>query len=66
MTALTALLIQKGLVTQAEFAEALLAEAKLLDHGYEERFPGWRTSSDGLHMKMPEALETVRKMGFPP
>jgi hypothetical protein len=66
MTALAGLLVRKGVVTQQEFQDALEAEAKLLDHDYEERHPGWRSTRDGLHMKMPEAVETARKLGFPP
>lgn len=66
VSALTGLLIEKGLITQAEFAEALLAEAKRLDHGFEESFPGWRSTPSGMSMKLPEAGETMRKMGFPP
>jgi hypothetical protein len=65
-SALTGLMIRKGVFTQAEFQDALEAEAKRLDHDYEESFPGWRTTADGLSMKMPEALETARRLGFPP
>jgi len=65
MTAVTGLLVRKGVFTQAEFAGALERSAKQLDHDYEETYPGWRSLPDGLHMKMPEALETMRKMGFP-
>jgi hypothetical protein len=64
-SALTGLLIRKGVFTQAEFQEALLCEAKQLDHDYEESFPGWRSTADGMHMKMPEAVETMRRLGFP-
>ena len=66
VTALTGLLIKKGVITQQEWRDALEVEAKLLDHGYEEHYPGWRSTRDGLHMKMPEALETMQKLGFPP
>jgi hypothetical protein len=66
LTAMTGLLIAKGLITQEEFADALEAEAKRLDHDYEETFPGWRSTMDGMSMKMPEALETMRNLGFPP
>ena len=48
------------------FGDALEAEAKALDHAYEESYPGWRSTPDGLSMKLPEAAETVRKLGFPP
>jgi hypothetical protein len=30
-----------------------------------EAIPGWRSTPDGLHMKMPEAAETMRDLGFP-
>lgn len=65
MSALTALLIGKGVFTQEEFEAALEAEAKMLDHDYEESYPGWRSTAHGMHMKMPEAGETMRKLGFP-
>ena len=66
LSALTGLLIRKGVFTQAELGEALEREAKQLDHDYEETYPGWRSLPDGLHMKMPEALETMKDLGFPP
>jgi hypothetical protein len=66
LSALTGLCIRKGVFTQREFQDALEAEAKMLDHIYEERFPGWRSTPDGLHMKLPEAQETMQKLGFPP
>jgi hypothetical protein len=65
-SALTGLMIRKGVFTQPEFQDALEAEAQRLDHDYEESFPGWRSLPDGLSMKMPEALETMRRLGFPP
>ncbi len=66
VNALTGLLIRKGVFTGEEFEDALEAEAKLLDHDYEEHYPGWRSSLDGLHLKMPEAGNTMRDLGFPP
>lgn len=64
-SALTGLLIRKGVFTQEEFQEALLCEATQLDHDYEESYPGWRSTAHGMSMKMPEAAETMRKLGFP-
>lgn len=66
LSALTAVLIAKGAFTQAEFQDAVEAEAKRLDHDYEEAYPGFRSTPDGMHMKLPEAAETMKKMGFPP
>lgn len=66
MSALTGLLVSKGVFTADEFSEAVYAEAKQLDHDYEERYPGHRSTVDGMIMQMPEALDTMRNMGFPP
>lgn len=66
LSALTGLLIAKGVFTQQEYQDALEAEAKRLDHDYEESYPGFRSTPNGMHMKMPEALETMKKLGFPP
>ena len=66
VTALTGLMVSKGVFTQQEFAAALEAEAKRLDHDYEESYPGWRSTPAGMHMKLPEAGETMRNLGFPP
>jgi len=66
VSAMISLLVAKGVFTQDEWHAALEAEAKMLDHQYEETFPGWRSTQDGLSMKMPEAGETMRRLGFPP
>ena len=66
LSALTGLLLRKGTFTEQEWRDALELEAKQLDHDYEERFPGWRSLPEGLSMKMPEAAETARELGFPP
>lgn len=66
MTAVTGLLVRKGIFTQEQFADALERAAKQLDHDYEESYPGWRSLPDGLSMKLPEAAETMKKLGFPP
>lgn len=65
VSALTGLLVSKGVFTQAEFSAAVEAEAKRLDHGYEETYPGWRSTPDGMSMKLPEAGETMQNLGFP-
>ena len=66
VTALTDLMIRKGVFTAEEFTEAVIAEAKRLDHDYEESYPGWRSTEEGMSMHLPEAGETMEKMGFPP
>lgn len=66
LNALTGLMIEKGIFTGEEFDAALGKEAAQLDADYERTYPGFSTSQDGLHMQMPDALNTMRKLGFPP
>lgn len=66
VSALTGLLIGKGVITQAEFGDALEKEAKQLDRDYSASFPGWSSRPDGMSMKLPEAADTMRRLGFPP
>ena len=66
LSALTGLLIKKGVITGPQFEAALTSEAGLLDHDYEGKFPGFSTGQDGVHMQLPEAAETMKRMGFPP
>lgn len=66
LSALTGLLLRKGTFTEQEWRDALKLEAKQLDHDYEESYPGWRSVADGLSMKLPEAAETMKRLGFPP
>jgi hypothetical protein len=66
VTALTGLLISKGVFTQAEFGSALEKEAAQLDRDYAVAYPGWSSTPDGLSMKMPQAGDTMRRLGFPP
>ena len=66
VNALARLLTEKGVFTAEEFIRALTAEAKRLDHDYEESYPGWRSTQDGMSMKLPEAGDTMLDLGFPP
>jgi hypothetical protein len=65
VTALAGLLIRKGVITQAEFGDALESEAAQLDDDYARAYPGWSSTPDGLSMKLPEAAATMRRLGFP-
>jgi hypothetical protein len=66
LSALTGLLIKKGVITQQQFEAALVSEAGQLDHDYEEKFPGFTTGQTRVSMKLPEAAETMTRLGFPP
>lgn len=63
MTALTGLLMERGLITREAFQDAMATEALALDQLYERTFPGFTTSLVGVHVKMPEAAETMK--GWP-
>lgn len=66
VSALTGLLIEKGVITGQEFQDALAEEARQLDHDLAAKYSGWSSSDDGMVLKMPEAMETVKSLGFPP
>ena len=36
-----------------------------MDRDYADSYPGWSSTPDGLSMKLPEAGETMRQLGFP-
>lgn len=59
VTALTGMLIKKGVFTAEEYTDALDAEAVLLDKDYEQRFVGISTSEIGVHID----IEKVVKAG---
>lgn len=48
VSALTGLLARKDVFTENEWLEALKNEADLLNADYEKRFPGVKTTNDGL------------------
>jgi len=62
VTALTHLLISKGLVTEEEYFDAVVLAAQDLDDVYSKRFPGVRTTDDGLVMdqRVAEWMENWR------
>jgi len=59
VNALTTLLISKKVCTQQEFSDMVGMEATLLDKQYEEKFPGFSTTLEGVVMK-PEAAHTTK------
>lgn len=59
-SALTQLLISKGVFTREDFVRALVDEAKLLDTDHEEKFPGISTDLDGVNYALPLARETMK------
>lgn len=66
VNALLDLFLRKGLLTEEEANAAFERAAKQLDKDYEGKFPGFKSSATGVHMKMPQAMETMTRLGFPP
>lgn len=65
LNALTGLLIKKGVFTEEQWVQALIREARDLDKDYEEKFPGYRTTENGVSMSISEAQRTQQRLGFP-
>lgn len=63
--ALARLLIEKKVFTAEEWTNAVQDEARILADKYSEAYPGIRATEDGLHMDLPEAAETMRRLNFP-
>lgn len=66
VNALAGLLIKKGVFSALEWTEQLAFEAEAFEAVMEARFPGITATVDGLHLKLPEALETMRRYRFKP
>lgn len=64
VSALNFLIIEAG-VSRERWEEVMLQEFTMLDKLQEQKFPGMSTSQAGVHMKMPEAAETMKRLGFP-
>ena len=67
ISALTTLMIEKGVFTAEEFMTAANREAASLDSDLEDAFPGLRTTSEGVIIYNPDlARDTMIIKGFPP
>lgn len=61
VTAITGLLLEKGVFTDLEFLVKLEEEAKYLTEAYEKQFPGFRATDYGLDIDIAQASQTMRK-----
>lgn len=57
VTAITGLLISKGLVTQEEIQEAMLLESEELQRAYERQWPGAKSTDDGMAYDLRLAMQ---------
>lgn len=64
VSALTALLIRKGVFTADEMNNQVAVEADHLAGALERRYPGFAATDAGLSMRMPQAGQTMQREGF--
>ena len=59
-SALTGILIKKGIITLDEFYDSLIEEAHLLDKDYESKFPGIKTTENSIEYNIEVASKTMK------
>lgn len=61
LSAVINLLLEKNVITKAEWYEHLAKEANALDALYEKKFPGMRSTDEGVNIfNIPKAAETMK------
>jgi hypothetical protein len=60
VNALTACLIEAGVFSGRRFTEQVIVECEYLDRQFAARFPGMRSTDDGVAYELPLAAETMR------
>lgn len=65
LSAVTALLIEKGIITVDEFKSQVVIECDEYQKKMEALFPGHVAVEDGISVSGPLALETYKRLGFP-
>ena len=60
VNALIGILHKQGIVTSEQWISQLIDEAQALDKSFEARFPGFKSSDDGLIMTLPDAAQTMK------
>lgn len=66
INALTALLIKKGVFTVEEFMAQVIEECELKEKEYEGKFPGYKSTDEGISIDIAVVQQTMKRMGFPP
>ena len=64
VSALANLLVQKGIFTAVEYTAQVEVEAEHLDKQYMAKFPGIRSTQEGIDMSLPTANETIIRRGL--
>ncbi len=65
ISALTSLLIAKGVFTHAEMQAQVVEECGHLQRVLEQKFPGYRATDAGIAIDAAEAKKTNERLGFP-
>jgi hypothetical protein len=60
VTALTKILLDKGIMDVEDYQQGMIEEAELLSLDYEKRFPGFKATDYGLQMDVKQAAETTK------
>jgi len=60
LNAVAKLLLDKGVITVAEWQAAVLEEALALDKSFEERFPGFESTEYGMAIDVVRSRQTTR------
>jgi hypothetical protein len=63
VTALSVLLIERGLITTEQFQNQIIKECDYLQRELERRFPGFKATDEGMHIDTAQAVETTK--GWP-
>lgn len=66
VTGITRILLEKGVVTEAELDEIFADEAEQLSKGYERRFPGYKATEHGMAIDVAQVQEHGTMDGWPP
>lgn len=66
LSAITTLLLGKGVFTEDEFLAAMEREAALLNMALSDRFPGVTAHMDGLHMEPATVTTWMREQNWKP
>lgn len=66
VTALTGILLNKGICTEEELQNVLEAEALNLSDSYAGYFLGFTADHQGIRIQMPQVAETMQRLHFPP
>lgn len=60
LSAIARLLVEKKLITVEEYDKVMIEEASILDKAYERKFPGYKSSLDGMVIDPKVVKDTIK------